>query len=138
MILQHCSRASCVQIIESLREQVAALTKERDRWQQAYDRCNEVCKATEECWNADLAAMTKERDRWQEDSMRQAATINRMSAATEDRNEVDQLRHAEHDKELAAAQAQIAQLKTALQEIIDCPTWAIGSLDMQRYREMTK
>jgi hypothetical protein len=46
--------------------------------------------------------------------MRQAATINRMSAATEDRNEVDQLRHAEHEKELAAAQAQIAQLREAL------------------------
>jgi hypothetical protein len=53
MILQHCSRESCVQIIEGLQEQVAALTK-------------------------------------------------------------------------------------ALQEIVDCPTWAIGSLDMQRYREMTK
>jgi hypothetical protein len=104
---------------------------------------NETC----ECKCCDLladklAAMTKERDRWQEDSMRQAATINRMSAAAEDRNEVDQLRHAEHEKELkyekmntevwrrdaegklkdrtaayrelAAAQAQIAQLREAL------------------------
>jgi predicted nucleic acid-binding Zn-ribbon protein len=65
------------QELESLRAQVAALKDQ-------------------------LATMTKERDRWQEDSMRQAATINRMSAATEDRNEVDQLRHAEHEKELAA------------------------------------
>jgi predicted nuclease with TOPRIM domain len=46
MILQHCSRASCVQIIESLREQVAALTKERDDLQ---DKCNNFqnkCRAT--------------------------------------------------------------------------------------------
>ena len=143
MILEHCSRASCVQIIEglnekyarlhaascrdddtiaalreerdkviaklaaaqarldaysweaentALREQVAALTKECDHWQQAYERCNAVCKATAECWNADLAA----------------------------------------------AQAQNARLREALREIVDCPSWAIGSLDMQRYREMTK
>jgi hypothetical protein len=71
----------------------------------------------------DLAAMTKERDRWQEDSMRQAATINRMSAATEDRNEVDQFRHAEHEKELAAAQVQIAQLREALETISDGENW---------------
>ena len=37
-----------------------------------------------------------------------------------------------------AAQLQVEQLKKALQEIADCPSWAIGSLDMQRYREMTK
>jgi chromosome segregation ATPase len=40
--------------------------------------------------------------------------------------------------QLAAAQLQVEQLKTALQEIIDCPTWAVGSLDMQRYRELMK
>jgi hypothetical protein len=54
-----------------------------------------------ESLRAQVAALTEERDRWQEDSMRQAATINRMFAATEDRNEVDRLRHAEHEKELA-------------------------------------
>jgi hypothetical protein len=42
--------------LDDCREQLATMTKERDRWQQAYERCNEVCKATEECWNADLAA----------------------------------------------------------------------------------
>jgi hypothetical protein len=44
------------QELDALRAQVAALTKERDRWQEAYERCNTVCGATEECWNADLAA----------------------------------------------------------------------------------
>jgi hypothetical protein len=85
---------------------------------------NETC----ECKCCDLladklAAMTKERDRWQEDSMRQAATINRISAAAEDRNEVDQLRHAEHEKYIAAAQAQIAQLREGLVEV--CRTHGI-------------
>jgi TPP-dependent trihydroxycyclohexane-1,2-dione (THcHDO) dehydratase len=67
-----------------------------------------------ESLRAQVAALTNERDRWREDSMRQAATINRMSAAAEDRDEVDQLRHAEHEKELAAAQAHIAQLRESL------------------------
>ena len=86
MILDHCGRASCVQIIESLREQVEVLTKERDELQAIFDhRKNTV---------VDLRA------------------------------------------QLAAAQLQIARLKKALQEIVDCPTWAIGSLDMQRYKAL--
>ena len=81
MILDHCSRESCVQIIEGLKTQVAALTKECDDLQ---DKCNNF------------------------------------------------------QNKCRAAQAQNARLRGALREIVDCPSWAIGSLDMQRYREMTK
>jgi hypothetical protein len=64
--------------------------------------------------------MTKERD-W----------LNHKSKCLE-------MERVSQEEYLAAAQAQVAQLKTALQEIVDCPAWAIGSLDMQRYRELMK
>ena len=84
--------------------------------------CEQIAQELDER-NAKITALTLERDRWQEDSMRQAATINRMFAATEDRNEVDQLRHAEHEKELAAAQAANARLWEALETISDEENW---------------
>ena len=51
------------------------------------------------------AALRAEVARWQEDSMRQAATINRMAAAAEDRNKVDAVREAFHQSELASLKA---------------------------------
>jgi len=48
-----------------------------------------------------IAALTAEVERWKEDSMRQAATINRLAAAAEDRNEVDKNREKMHAEDLA-------------------------------------
>jgi hypothetical protein len=54
----------------------------------------------------DYDALVADRDRWQEDSMRQAATINRLAAAAEDRNEVDAKRRELHEADLRALTAE--------------------------------
>jgi flagellar motility protein MotE (MotC chaperone) len=88
---------------------------------------------------AQVAALTKERDAWRQTCAHIGDELATHKTDAQ-RHLVEQLKSSSawYEEQLAAAQAQIAQLKTALQEIIDCPTWAIGSLDMQRYREMTK
>jgi hypothetical protein len=55
-------RATTLAQFSAIGKELAAMTKERDRWQEAYERCNTVCGATEECWNADLATLTKVAD----------------------------------------------------------------------------
>ena len=72
MILEHCNRASCVQIIEALRKQVAE----------------------------------------------QTTLIG------------DQI------QQLAAAQSRIVELRTALEEIVRCPTWAVGTLVAGNYKTL--
>jgi hypothetical protein len=47
MSLHHCSRASCVQIIEGLQEQVAALTNGRD-WFNHKSKCLEMERVSQE------------------------------------------------------------------------------------------
>ncbi len=73
----------------------------------------ELAAMTEE--NAELkeqlTRIQSDRDRWQEDSMRQAATINRLAAAAEDRNRVDESRELLHQSELTAALARAEALE---------------------------
>ena len=52
----------------------------------------------------------RDRDRWQQDSMRQAATINRLAAAAEDRNEVDLHRQAWTEARIAALEAALRRI----------------------------
>jgi chromosome segregation ATPase len=76
----------------------------------------------------DYDALAADRDRWQEDSMRQAATINRLAAAAEDRNEVDAKRRELHEADLRALAAERTRreaIEAALNDAIECvESWA--------------
>ena len=80
-----------------------------------------------------LAALTAERDRWQQDSMTQAATINRMAAAAEDRNAVDQAREQLHAEDLAAQAAEIADYRVIRDNLEE--TVAEKMVEITRLRE---
>lgn len=54
----------------------------------------------------EINAERAEAARWREDSLRQAATIQRLGAAAEDRNEVDAARARAHLSDLAALEAE--------------------------------
>lgn len=59
--------------------------------------------------NATIAVLRIDRDRWMEDAMGKASTINRLTAATEDRNEVDEIREKHHQEDLEELRAKLVQ-----------------------------
>ncbi len=102
--------ADSIELIEALRKQVEELTQDNERL---------ISRNLEwlDGWNAQqeqLAAMTQERDRWMEDSQRQSRTIQRLADAAEDRNKVDAARAVLHAEELAALEAENAELRKQL------------------------
>ena len=71
------------------------------------------CIATLRAENERVAG---ERDRWREDSMRQAATINRLAAAADDRNKFDEINNRVHQADIVASQSQAAAMAGLLEE----------------------
>jgi hypothetical protein len=107
------------QELDALRAQVAALTEERDHWQQAYERCNEVCKATAECWNADLAVAQVENVQLRDfvETVRELATIETPTAVIQALNSLDL-----HTYHTAALDALLAQEREAC--AVECAKYA--------------
>ena len=43
-----------------------------------------------------------------------------------------------YDATLKSLQAENAELRKALKEIVDCPTWAVGTLIADRYKKLVE
>jgi chromosome segregation ATPase len=127
------------QELESLRAQVEQLKQHKKSALLNYiDADEQLAMMTEERDKviAELAAVQSRLDgySWEAEN---TALREQLAAMTKESDDTLDKWKTTLDQ-LAAAQLQVEQLKTALQEIIDCPTWAVGSLDMQRYRELMK
>jgi hypothetical protein len=74
--------------------------------------CARDQRTTQYCREAlDMQKRVDELERWQQDSLAQAATIQRLHEAAEDRNEVDRLRHTEWQKRLDELECKYKTLK---------------------------
>jgi chromosome segregation ATPase len=108
-------RATTLSQFSAIGKELAAMTKERDRWQQAYDRCNDVCRATEECWNADIALAQAENVQLRDfvETVRELATIETPTAVIQALNALDL-----HTYHTAALYIRLMKIVDAAKELI--------------------